>query len=217
MGFSKVLPNVHLAKDWQEKVRTFFNQPAKKLKRRQARSAKAKRLGPNPTHLLRPVVRGQTRRYNNKQKLGRGFTLEELKKAGISGVNYARSLGIVFDRRRKDCNEETLKTNADRLKEYLNKMILHPRKGKVAKAPQKKEATGDQIKFAETQPQNTTKSIIALPKPESAFSFTEINDKLKNEIVYKTLRKEWKEETGFNRKLEAKKKKAAEKAASKKN
>ena len=215
MGFSKVLPNVHLSKDWQEKVRTFFNQPAKKLKRRQARSAKAKKLGPNPTHLLRPVVRGQTRRYNNKQKLGRGFTLEELKKAGVIGVNYARSLGIVVDLRRKDCNEETLKVNADRLKEYLNKMILHPRRGKVAKSAQKKEATEDQIKFAETQPQNTSRSVIPLPKPESAFSFTEINEKMKSEIVYKTLRKEWKEETGFNRKLEAKKKKAAEKASKK--
>lgn len=211
MGFSKVLPNVHLSKDWQEKVKTFFNQPAKKLKRRKTRSAKAKRLGPNPTHLLRPVVRGQTRRYNNKQKLGRGFTLEELKKAGIHGVNYARSLGIVVDRRRKDCNEETLKQNADRLKEYLNKMILHPKKGKVSKSTQKKEATADQIKFAETQPQNTTKTVIPLLKAESAFSFTEINDKMKNDIVYKTLRKEWKEESGFNRKMEARKKKLAEK------
>ena len=208
MGFSKHLPNVHLNKDWQEKVRTFFNQPAKKLKRRKTRAAKAKRIGPNPTHLLRPVVRGQTRRYNNKQKLGRGFTLNELKQAGIHGVNYARSLGVVIDRRRKDTNAETQKLNADRIKEYLNKMILYPRKV-VAKKPQKKEATVDQVKFSETQPQNTTKSIIALPKSESAFSFTEITPNMQKEIVYKTLRKEWKEESGFNRKLEARKKKAA--------
>ena len=29
--------------------------------------------------VLKPVVRGQTVKYNLKQRLGRGFTLEELK------------------------------------------------------------------------------------------------------------------------------------------
>jgi large subunit ribosomal protein L13e len=37
MGFSSMLPNVHLNKDWQEKVKTFFNQPGKKLRRRKIR------------------------------------------------------------------------------------------------------------------------------------------------------------------------------------
>ena len=68
MGFSKILPNVHLNKDWQEKVKTFFNQPAKKVKRRQQRKLKQKRLGFNPTNKFRPAVRGQTRRYNKKLK-----------------------------------------------------------------------------------------------------------------------------------------------------
>ena len=210
MGFSKMLPNVHLNKDWQEKVKTFFNQPAKKLQRRKVRALKAKRLGVTPVNKLRPVVRGQTRRYNNKQKLGRGFTLDELKRAGVHGVNYARSLGIIVDRRRKDTNAEAQKVNVDRVKEYLNKMILYPRR-KAATKPQKAEATPDQVKYAETQPQNTTKSVIPLPKQESAFSYSSVTQKMKDEIVYKTQRKEWKEESGFNRKLEAKKKKAANK------
>src|SRR5512139_1722226 len=45
-----------------------------------ARAEKARALFPRPSAgPLRPVVRGQTIKYNSKQKLGRGFTLEELK------------------------------------------------------------------------------------------------------------------------------------------
>lgn len=210
MGFSKTLSNVHLNKDWQEKVKTFFNQPAKKLKRRQVRAAKAKKLGPNPTHALRPAVRGQTRRYNNKIKLGRGFTISELKLAGIRGVEYARSIGIAIDTRRKDTCSETQKMNAERIKEYVSKMILYPRKNNDKK-PQVLEATADQLKSVEATQQNTTRSVIPLPKAESAFSWTAITKQMKDDIVYKRLRKEWKEQSGFYKKLEAQKKKAQQK------
>lgn len=44
-----------------------------------ARAKKAALVFPRPTSALRPVVRGQTVKYNLKQKLGRGFTFEELK------------------------------------------------------------------------------------------------------------------------------------------
>jgi large subunit ribosomal protein L13e len=43
---NNVLPNVHLNKDWQEKVKTWFNQPARKHRRRVNRQNKAKALGP---------------------------------------------------------------------------------------------------------------------------------------------------------------------------
>ena len=208
MGFSKVLSNVHLAKDWQEKVRTFFNQPQRKLRRRKLRAAKAKRLGPNPTHSLRPAVRGQTRRYNNKLKLGRGFTLLELKAAGVRGANYARSLGIAIDTRRKDTCAETQKLNAGRIKEYVSRMILHPRR-KADKKPQVLEATPNQLKSSEAVSQNTSRTVIPLPTPESAFTWTAVTKEMKDGIVYKTLRKEWKEQTGFYKKLEAMKKRAA--------
>lgn len=219
MGFSKILPNVHLNKDWQEKVKTFFNQPAKKVKRRQQRKLRQTRMGPNPTHFLRPAVRGQTRRYNNKLKLGRGFTVAELKLAGLKGLNYARSLGVAVDLRRKDTCSETQKMNADRLKEYVSRMILHPRtkgsKVKYEKKPTVLEATGDQLKSSNAVQQNNTKCIVPLPKPETAFSFTEVSKKMKDEIVYKTLRKEIKTENGFYRRLEAAKKKAQAKKSAK--
>lgn len=48
---------------------------------------------------LRPIVRGQTVRYNSKQRLGRGFTLDELKAAGISS-KMAPTIGIAVDYRR---------------------------------------------------------------------------------------------------------------------
>lgn len=45
-----------------------------------ARALKAARVAPRPTAgALRPVVHAQTVKYNNKVRLGRGFTLEELK------------------------------------------------------------------------------------------------------------------------------------------
>lgn len=45
-----------------------------------ARAEKAKAVFPRPVAgSLKPVVRGQTVKYNMKSRLGRGFTLEELK------------------------------------------------------------------------------------------------------------------------------------------
>ena len=47
---------------------------------RAARIEKAKKTFPRPTAgPLRPIVHGQTIKYNSKKRLGRGFTLEELK------------------------------------------------------------------------------------------------------------------------------------------
>ena len=45
-----------------------------------ARAEKAKAVFPRPTAgALRPIVHGQTIKYNLKKRLGRGFTFEELK------------------------------------------------------------------------------------------------------------------------------------------
>ena len=52
---NNVVPNVHLNKDWQEKVKTWFNQPGRKHRRRVDRECKAKLIGPNPTHKLRQL------------------------------------------------------------------------------------------------------------------------------------------------------------------
>ena len=207
---NNVVPNVHLKKDWQEKVKTWFNQPGRKHRRRVQRQLKAKRLAPNPTHKLRPVVRGQTNKYNNKVRLGRGFTVEELKKGGINSVDVARSLGIAIDFRRKDTSNETLTTNSNRIRTYIGKMILYPRK-KADKKPPFKEATEEQLKAPEAKEQNTTKYIIPLPKEELVFSFGPITKEMKETNVYKTQRTEIKTAQGFYKRMEARKNKLAAK------
>ena len=70
----------HFHKDWQRRVATWFNQPARKIRRRKAWQAKACRIAPRPASgPLRPVVRCPTVRYHTKVRAGRGFSLEELR------------------------------------------------------------------------------------------------------------------------------------------
>lgn len=207
---NNMLPNVHLGKDWQEKVKTWFNQPGRKHRRQVKRAAKAAKVAPNPTHTLKPIVRGQTNKYNNKIRLGRGFTKEELKKAGILSLNYARSLGIAIDLRRKDTSNEAQTANVNRLKEYLAKMILYPRK-KADKKAVVKEATEEQLKAPEAKEQNTCKCVIPLPKEEVGYTFAPITKEMKSANVYKTQRTEIKTAQGFYKRMEARKQKLAAK------
>ena len=72
------LPNVHLRKQWQTRVKTWFDQAGQKKRRRTLRKAKAARVAPRPVGLLRPIVRCQTFKYNTKIRAGKGFTFEEL-------------------------------------------------------------------------------------------------------------------------------------------
>ena len=74
------LPNQHFRKQWDLRVKTWFDQAGRKKSRRIARVQKAGRIAPRPIDgLLRPAVRCPTVRYNMKLRSGRGFTLEELK------------------------------------------------------------------------------------------------------------------------------------------
>ena len=113
---NNVIPNAHFHKDWDKRVRTWFDQPAAKKRRREARKAKAARIAPRPASgPLRPVVRCQTVRYNNKVRAGRGFTLEELREAGVN-VKLAPTIGIAVDHRRTNKSAESLQQNVARLK-----------------------------------------------------------------------------------------------------
>ena len=58
----------------------FLSSAGRKKSRRNARELKAKKTFPRPVAgALRPIVHPPTQRYNFKTRLGRGFTLEELK------------------------------------------------------------------------------------------------------------------------------------------
>merc|ERR1712232_1369561 len=131
---NNVVPNAHFHKDWENRVRTWFNQPARKLRRRENRVKKALKVAPRPVSgSVRPVVQCPTLRYNMKTRFGRGFTLEELKEAGVNRKE-ARGLGIAIDHRRRNRCEESLQANVQRLKEYKSKLVVFPRRAGKPKA-----------------------------------------------------------------------------------
>ncbi|KAL9126692.1 MAG: hypothetical protein Q9217_004303 [Psora testacea] len=126
-------------KDWQRRVRTHFDQPGRKSRRRNARLAKAAALAPRPVDRLRPIVRCPSIKYNRRVRPGRGFSLAELKEAGISR-NLAPTIGISVDHRRANLSMESLTANVERLKAYRARLILFPRKsGQHKKSDSSKE------------------------------------------------------------------------------
>jgi large subunit ribosomal protein L13e len=141
---NNLIPNGHFHKDWQNYVKTWFNQPARKFRRRQSRIAKAARVAPRPLGKLRPVVQCPTYKYNVKARAGKGFTLEELKAAGLS-KKYAQTIGIAVDHRRRNKSVESLQLNSQRLKEYKSKLILFPLN---SKKPRKGDSTAEELSKA---------------------------------------------------------------------
>ncbi|KAI4147344.1 MAG: hypothetical protein LQ340_005600 [Diploschistes diacapsis] len=119
-------------KDWQRRVRCHFDQPGKKNRRRQNRLQRAATLAPRPVDRLRPVVRCPTIKYNRKVRAGRGFSLAELKEAGIPR-KFAPTIGIAVDGRRANLSTESLTPNVARLKAYMERLILFPRRSGVHK------------------------------------------------------------------------------------
>ena len=126
---NNVIPNIHCHKKWAQssrgplKVRLALNQAPRKKARRLARAKKAAAAFPAPVQKLRPIVQCQTQKYSAKQKLGKGFTLEELKAAGLN-PKYARTIGIAVDHRRVNKSEESLELNTNRLKTYLASLVI---------------------------------------------------------------------------------------------
>lgn len=142
---NRVVPNAHFHKDWQRYIKTWFDQPARKKRRHQKRVEKAKRIAPRPLKKLRPVVRCPTARFNMRQRIGRGFTLEELKAAGVS-PKVAQTIGIAVDKRRKNKSVESLQQNVQRLKEYQSKLILFPIN---RKKPRKGDSSEQECRLAQ--------------------------------------------------------------------
>jgi len=132
MKHNNQLPNVHFHKDWQLRVRTWFDQPGRKKRRRHNRINKAAQIAPRPTKLLRPAVRCPTLKYNTKLRAGRGFTLDELKEAKVRRKE-ALTVGIPVDHRRKNRSLESLQLNVQRLKTYRSKLIIFPKNPKKPK------------------------------------------------------------------------------------
>jgi len=174
----------HFHKDWQRRVRCHFDQPGRKLRRRNARVAKAATLAPRPVDKLRPVVRCPTIKYNRRVRAGRGFSLAELKAAAIPR-KLAPTIGISVDPRRQNLSEESLKANIERLQEYKKRLILFPRRHGKTKTG---DATAEDVKAAKQG--DTLTSIASILPITNVVEFTEakIGSAEKTDSPYKTLR-----------------------------
>ncbi|KAK1836764.1 ribosomal protein L13e-domain-containing protein [Podospora conica] len=177
------IPNNHFRKDWQRRVRCHFDQAGKKESRRIARRAKAAAVAPRPVDKLRPVVRCPTIKYNRRTRLGRGFSLAELKAAGIP-KQYAPTIGISVDPRRANLSEEGLAANVERLKAYKARLILFPKK---SNKPKKTDTPKDQ-QSAETT-QNTRAAFQLVDNIAAGFSEIKKSELPKSTGAYKALRK----------------------------
>ena len=142
-----------------------FDQAGKKVSRRHARAAKAAKIAPRPLDLLRPVVKPPTIKYNRKVRAGRGFTLAEVKAAGLTPA-YARTIGIAVDHRRQNRNQEIFELNVQRLQEYQSKIIVFPRN---AKAPEAEQVLSAAATFPIAQPTGEQGTRAVEDNGESAF------------------------------------------------
>ena len=169
------IPNQHFHKDWMRRVRTWFDQPAKKLARRVAGKEKAARIAPRPVGQLRPAVQCQTARYNMRVRAGRGFTLAELKAAGVSRT-VARTIGISVDYRRSNKCQESLEANVQRLKAYLSKLVWN-----------EKKVTGD-IDVAGKTTVSSIEAAFPVKPAAPAAEFVAVTDALRAKEAYKATR-----------------------------
>jgi len=170
MKHNQVVPNVHLHKDFERFIKTWFDQPGKKKSRKLKRAKKAVRNFPRPVAgLLRPVIRCSSNKYNAKQRLGRGFSLRELKAANIPQP-LARSIGIAVDHRRTNLSEPTLSQNVQRLTQYRSKLVVFPRK---KSHPKKMDAKAVDL---EKVSQNKLKVLKPIRKQKNKLQFTKITD-----------------------------------------
>lgn len=196
------IPHQHFHKDWDKRVKTWFNQPAQKKIRRDKRKEKAAAIAPRPASGdLRPVVRCPTRKYNSKVKLGRGFSLAELKAAKIS-AKVASTIGISVDHRRTNKSQEAMDANVARLAEYKDKLVVFPKKsGKkaVKKGDSPNSAKKDLAQKADVN---------VLPAATPAVTTGAVTEEMKEFKAYATLRHARNESRLFG--LRIKKKKEAE-------
>merc|ERR1712216_921224 len=175
-------------KYWQRYVKTWFDQPARKKRRRTARDKKAAAIAPRPVAgCVRPLVHGATVKYNAKVRIGRGFSLAELKDAGI-GKLEAKSLGIAVDHRRRNRSVEGKQANLQRLKEYKANLVVFPRNGKKLKQGWKADSTAEETSVAQ---QVTTQFLMKPTKATHALEARKITPDEAGAYTTRVLKAAW--------------------------
>jgi len=190
------LANVHFHKDWQRRVKTWFNQPGRKLRRRLTREKKIAAIAPRPIDgALRPIVQCPTVKYNIKARTGKGFTIEELKVAGIP-KKFARTVGIAVDHRRRNKSDESLARNVQRLKAYRARLIVFPRRSNRNK---KGDSSKEELAAAKQLPVGHLNTIKSSQHKEKARCITE-EEKKKNQFQYQRWQREELKLVGYREK-----------------
>lgn len=173
---NNVIPNIHCHKKYAQssrgplKVRLALDQASRKKSRRLARAKKAAAIAPAPLQKLRPIVHCPTQKYSAKVRLGKGFTLEELKAASLS-PKYAQTIGIAVDYRRTNASQESLDLNVARLNAYKANLVLLTKKDTPATPVPQLKGT--------IQPIDTSKPAIEMQ---------EVTDELKSQKAYTAMR-----------------------------
>ena len=137
-----------------------------------------------------------------------GFTLAEIKAAGL-GQQFARSIGIAVDHRRKNKSQESLELNKNRLQNYLNKLVLFPRNEKKPVTKAKHGILNDSAKNQEVGEGRNVNTLPPLIKRVRSVSSTDL-DRLRKGNAFRTYRQEW-----CNQRNEGKRARKAREAAEK--
>merc|ERR1719264_2392176 len=147
--------------------------------------AKIAKLAPRPAAgKLKPTVRPPSARYNMKLRLGKGFTLAELKEAKIP-KKLAPTIGISVDHRRKNRCVESLQRNVARLLEYKSKLLIFPKRaGK--RGVKRGDTPRDQL---QNVAQNTLREIIPIERPSKKIPARAITAEEREFNAFKTMRK----------------------------
>ncbi|KAJ1482363.1 ribosomal protein L13e [Baffinella frigidus] len=188
-NFRLQIPNNHFHKHWHDqsahkgRIVTWHNQAARKHRRRENRLVKAQRVFPRPVNgMLRPVVHCQTIRYNSKKRAGKGFTLTELKEAGVN-KREARGIGISVDYRRKNRSEGGLRENVARLAAYKSNLIVFPKK-----MNRKKPQATDSSKAEQSKAEQVVGDVMPIVKPKPGVVPYKITKADTDKKVFFTLR-----------------------------
>ncbi|CAL1126963.1 unnamed protein product [Cladocopium goreaui] len=98
---------------------------------------------------------------------------------------FAKTIGIAVDHRRRNRCTESLQANVERLKLYMSKLLLFPKKSGV-KGVKKGDTPRSEL---QNVAQNTLKEIIPVPKVTKRIKARAITSEEKEQSAYKTLKK----------------------------